>query len=511
MTTFSRLLRGAASCAAVAVVAVILSSTAVRSQPSLEEPAVVSLDSLPPLEQARQFLIARQFEAALSSAEDAAASMGISAAAVFHAPYSSAEGDTASVHLYRGLALELLRRFPEARADYDVVLALEPESWRAAELRVRYPYVAGQALRSRARDLRDDGVTPDTGVARYGVGSFPFYNASSILVMSQVSYGLTGVVNNSLGLLDYFSDQPIARMPYWQTRILLDEILPEEVYGAGATVDVDGLSRVLEVGFLTSGVLDEVSGSLIGEATVGSFSPSPPIQIDELQAGYTAIGLLDLQRSLILTVADSIQARTGFGYVPSRQAFADSIETYLIDDVGRLLTYGFALEQLLLGEIIEAQALMVDLPDRVAQLDLEQIDEMVAHATPPVDNVLSLTAVSAAAVPIPSPPTVVDTLAADTAKVGEEPTDDVTVQQHDVRNAHVLSSAAGRSLGAYSVWGPTIRSHRFDELQRKDPREGVAGALDPTRIEVSEPGVPVQVVIPLPTQPESSGTDGQTR
>jgi hypothetical protein len=513
MTSLSRCIRTAAVCAFLAGVWMSCLAPVVVGQEVPEDSVLVAPDSLPSIERARQFLIARQFEEALEAAESAADSLGLSPAGGYHEGYEYAGADTASVHLYRGLALELLRRFPEARADYDVLLSIEPQSWRADELRKRYPYVAGQSLRSMARTLRDDGVAPDTGIARFGVGGFPLYNASTILVMSQVSFGLTGVLNNGLALLDRFSDQSLPAMPYWQTRLLLDEILPEEVYGAGATVDIGGLARVLEVEFLTSGVLDEVSGSLTGSATVGAFSSADAIEIEGLQAGYTAVGLLDLQRTLVLSVADSIQARLNFEYVPSREAFADSLEGYLIDDVGRMLTYGFALEQLLLGELIEAEALMLDLPDQVAQLDLEQVEEIVAHSTPPEDNLLALTALSAAAIPVvllPGPEA--DSLAADTL-LGPPGPEDVDPEESArllrSRTAHVVSSAAARNLGGYALWGPSTRTLRFDDLQREDPREGVPGTLDPTRIGPGDPEIPVEVVIPIPTVPKASPPGSQ--
>jgi hypothetical protein len=456
----------------------------------------LAVDSLPPLERTRQYLIARRFDLALVAAEEAALERGLGPAARRHGVYADASRDTASVHLYRGMSLELQRMFPEARADYDAFLAIETDSWRTNELRKRYDYVAGQALRFDARVLRDDGLVPESGIARHGVGGFPLYNSSTILVMGQVAYGLTGVLNNSLGLLDHFSDQEFKLMPYAETRLLLDEILPEELYGLDATIDVGGLARVLEVQFLTSGMLHEVSGSLTGQITTGAFSDQSTITISDLQASYTPVGILDLQRELALSIADSIQSRTGFAYSPSRQAFADSVEAYLIDDVGRLLTYGFALEQLLLGEPVEAQALMMNISDLAAQRDLEQFSLIASHSTPPVDNLLQLTATSASMIPL-----IVDDTA-DTTTVAVEDTAVapvvVAVPDEESRTAHVLSAAAARSLGGFAIWGPTNRTFVFDDLQRDDPRAGVAGTLDPTRTQVGESGVPIKVVIPLP-------------
>lgn len=484
----------------------------VASQDTGPVTRAVSLDSLPPLEQARLFLIARQFKAALLAAEDAAVEKGLGPAAGRHAKYADAAYDTASVHLYRGLALELQRMFPEARADYDAFLSIEPGSWRTEELLKRYSYVTGQALRSRARSLRDEGIIPESGTAQYGVGGFPLYNNSSIPVMSQVAFGLTGVLNNSLGLLDHFSDQDLKLLPYSDLRLLLDEILPEEVYGQAASIDIASLTKILEVQFLTSGVLQEVSGSLTSEISVGTFSDLSTMNIEDLQASYTPIGLLDLQRTLILAIADSIQLRTGLNYVPSRNAFVDSVEAYLIDDVGRLLDYGFALEQLLLGEPVEAQALMMNLTDLAAKRDLEQIDDIFARSTPPIDNLLRLTALSAPTVPLPGtgdPDTVVtdtveSTLGAD-PEAGVVPIT-VSASISETRTAHILSAASTRNLAGFGIWGPTNSTFTFDHLQRVDPRSGVAGTLDPTRASVGEPGVAVKVVIPIPGAPRAIST-----
>ena len=480
-------------------------------QPTGPSNAGVVLDSLPALERARQFLIARQFQAALLAAEDAAAESGLSPAGRRHDRYTTASNDTASIHLYRGLALELQRMFPEARADYDAFLSIEPDSWRSEELLRRYDYVAGQTLRSNARRLRDEGLVTESGTARYGTGGFPLYNGSSILVMSQVAFGLTGVLNNSLGLLDHFTDQDLKLIPYSKVRLLLDEILPEEVYGQDATIDVGSLARILEVQFLTSGVLQEISGSLTGDISIGAFSDLSTMNIDDLQASYTPVGLLDLQRTLALSVADSIQSRTGFHYVPSRQAFADSIETYLIDDVGRLLNYGFALEQLLLGEPLEAQALLMNLPDLVAQRDLEQIDDIYSSSTPPADNILQLTALSAVAIPHVSTQepdsALVDSVLIEPEVAGVPAA--VLPSVAETRTAHVLSATAARNLGGFVIWGPTNQTFVFDNLQRGDPRSGVAGTLDPTRSTVGEAGVSVKVVIPLPSAPDASPTNGR--
>jgi hypothetical protein len=326
-----------------------------------------------------------------------------------------------------------------------------------------------------------------------------------------VAFGLTGVLTNTLGLLDHFSDDTIPVLPYSELRLLLDEVIPEEVYGEGSTIDIGSLARVLQSEFLASGVLDEVSGSLTGEMSIGQYSDLSSMTLADLQANYTPIGLLDLQRELSLAIADSIQSQTGFEYVPSRESYADSLESMLIDDVGTLLTYGYAIEQLLLGEPVEAQALMMDLREPVAEQDLAHIDLIVASSTPPVDNLLVLTGLTAPAALITQPPVderepvVIDSMA-----VEPDPTipveaaaipavDDGSVER---RTAHVVSSAAARHLSGFSLWGPTVRTDVFDKLQRDDPRRGVAGTLDPTRSASGEPGIDIEVVIPLPT-----GTD----
>jgi hypothetical protein len=323
---------------------------------------------------------------------------------------------------------------------------------------------------------------------------------------------LTGVLSNTLGILDHFTDQQLPQMPYSQLRLLLDEILPDEVHGPDSQIEVGSLTRVLDVRFLATGVLDEVSGSLTGDARLGDAADLSTDVIAEIQSSYTAEGLLDLQRTLSLTIADSIQSRTGFNYVPSRQAYADSVEKYLVDDVGQLLTYGFAVEQLILGEPVEAQALMMEIPDLVAQRDLEQFEDIGLRSTPPIDNLIQLTSLTPVAVPPPAVEPQTETPADTTAVAAQTRPEGMgapSATQLQTRTAHVVSAAAARHLSGFALWGPTQRPLVFDRVRRDDPRRGVAGTLDPTRHLEGETGIPIEVVVPLPPTTESPQKPGK--
>jgi hypothetical protein len=234
--------------------------------------------------------------------------------------------------------------------------------------------------------------------------------------------------------------------------------------------------------------------------------------IAEIQSSYTAEGLLDLQRTLSLTIADSIQSRTGFNYIPSRDAYADSVETYLVADVGQLLTYGFAVEQLILGEPVEAQALMLDIPDLAAQRDLEQFEDIGLRSTPPADNLIQLTSLTPVAAAPPVVEQEIETPVDTTFTEVQTETQDYGVPsatQLQSRTAHVVSAAAARHLSGFALWGPTQRPLVFDAVRREDPRQGVAGTLDPTRQVAGESGIPIEVVIPLPPSTDSPPKQGR--
>lgn len=452
----------------------------------------VSTDSTTLIEKVRLQLVARDYAGAIATSEN-----------IETASLDSVH--LASYFLYRGLSFELQRNFAQALQEYDLFLSAEPATGRSAELLTRYSYVKTQTVRSRARLLRDEGLVPTrNGPASYIVGGFPFYNASSILVMSQVSFGLSGVLYNVMGLLDHFSDQSLPLLPYEDIRTLLDEILPEDVYGEGSEITPSQLADALNVRFLPLGVLNEISGSLTADMVIGISDDADGLTIRQLQSSYTPAGLLDLQRDMALSITDSIQARLGFNYVPSREAFGDSLESYLIDDVSTFLTYGYAIEQLMLGNLVEAQAVVMDLRIPVARLDLARLETGFSGSTPPADNLLILTGEElpvAAVVAVDAAP---DSTVTDATDI--EPVDDVRPKRpvDEVRASHVASAAAARVLLDAGVWGPMNNAFVFDRLERDDPRHGVPGTLDPNR-RPDEIGVNVKVVVPIPPAGKSSG------
>ncbi|MGA7304168.1 MAG: hypothetical protein WBW88_04810, partial [Rhodothermales bacterium] len=353
-------------------------------------------DSIPPIERARLYLQEREFELAYGVAEEAAAAAGLPTSSTNIVVPASLDADTAAtILLYRGLSQELQRHFPEAAADYRAFLKLEPASQRSRELLKRLPYVQAQSVRSMARRFRDDGEVPPpesfADGARFAIGVFPLYNESSLLAMSQMAFGLTGVLQNVLSLLDSFTDMSLPAVPYAHMRWMLDEILPQEIYAQSNTVPASELTRILNADYLVVGKLNEVVGSLTANLSIGRAASDEGVQLQEVQSSYSQSGLQKLQLELSLALADSIQALTGFTYTPSREAFVDSVKHYLINDVDQFIDYGYAMEQVLIGDPVEGRVLLLSNQLPLAQRDLIDVENVFEGDTPPADNVFELT------------------------------------------------------------------------------------------------------------------------
>lgn len=478
-----------------------------------QNPGVDSLivsDSLAAVERARLYLQQRDFERAFEASQEAAEEAGLSAtSSSSRLPDSVDTQLAASILLYRGLSNELQRRFPEAASDYFAFLRIEPRSPRSVELRKRLPYVEAQSVRTLARRYRDDGEILPTEAfengSRFATGIFPLYNESSLLAMSQMAFGLTGVLRNTLSLLNDFSDRELNSVPYAHVRWVLDEILPQEVYAEPETVPASELARILDSDFLVVGRLNEVVGSLTGNLTIGKSFSDVDTKLAEVQSSYSQAGLQSLQLELVLALADSIQAMTGFEYAPSREAYADSVAHYLIPDVEQFFDYGYAMEQLLIGDPVEGRILLLDSSLPLAQRDLPEIAAVFAGDTPPEDNLFELTATSDEIA------VAIQTAYEDSVAAAEAMADslrsiqpEITTVRPPVRRSRrtareviVVSSTAAQVLGPSGVGMPRIDAFNMPGFPTADPRLGKSGTLDPTR---QTTGIPVHIEIPVPRE-----------
>lgn len=477
-------------------------------------------DSLPAIERARLYLQRREFEAAYEAAEEAAVEEGLMPSSTSVALPDSFDAQTVpSILLYRGLSQELQRHFPEAAADYRVFLHLEPTSPRSRELRKRLPYVQSQSVRTLARRFRDEGSVPPPGDfadgARYAVGVFPLYNESSLLAMSQLAFGLTGVLQNALSLLDTFSDRPLPSVPYAHIRWVLDEILPQEIYAEPDTIPSSELARILDSDYLVLGKLNEVVGSLTANLILGRAVADEGLALKEVQSSYSQTGLQNLQLELTMALADSIQTMSGFTYTPSREAYSDSVRYYLINDVDQFIDYGYAMEQLLIGDPTEGRVLLLDSNLPVAQRDVANVAAIFEGDTPPADNLFELTGTAeelAAAEQVALEDSLAAAAAAQAAADSIRAATTVTTQvtrpvarsRRTAREVLVVSSTADQVLGPAAISMPRFDAFRPSVFPVEvDPRAGKSGTLDPTR---QRAGVPVRVEIPVPRDIAPSNT-----
>jgi hypothetical protein len=295
-------------------------------------------------------------------------------------------------------------------------------------------------------------------------------------------------------------------VPYAHIRWLLDEVLPQEAYADPETVPVSELTRVLDSDHLVVGRLNEVVGSLTANLTIGHAASTEITQLDEVQSSYSQSGLQRLQLELALALADSIQALSGFSFVPSREAFADSLQLYLIPDVDQFFDYGYAMEQLLIGDPVEGRIQLIDSDLALAQRDLAEVAAVFSGDAPPEDNLFELTATTdelALAVQEAYEDSVAAAIAAaavaDSIEAARqqavEPVEPVRRSLRTAQEVIVVSATAGNALGAAGVGMPQLQVFRAPGFPLHDPRSGKSGTLDPTR---TTTGVPVRVEIPVP-------------
>lgn len=486
-----------------------------------ETDSVAVVDTLAAVERARLHLQQRGFAAAYEAAEEAALEAGLARSSTnLILPDSVDPTFAASVLLYRGLSLELQRFFPEASSDYHGFLRLESGSSRSRELRTRLPYVEAQSVRTLARRYRDEGViAPNEAFAagaRYSVAVFPLFNESSLLAMSQMAFGITGVLRTVMSLIEPFADRDVPTVPYAHVRWVLDEILPQEVYEETEELPASELARILDADHLVVGRLNEVIGSLTANLTIGRAATPDPITLTEVQSSYSPTGLQNLQIELALALADSIQAATGFTYQPSREAFVDSIRHYLISDVDQFIDYGFAIEQLLIGDPVEGRVLLMDIDHPIARRDLEEANLLFAGESPPEDNLFELTAtpdeiefaVRAAYEDSLRAAALAAATADSVARVRQQPTEvrRPTRSRRTAREVIVGSATASRVLGGAGVAAPAWDAFYAPGYPADDPRSGKSGTLDPTR---QKAGIPIRIEIPVPREP--SGPDRTQR
>jgi hypothetical protein len=221
--------------------------------------------------------------------------------------------------------------------------------------------------------------------------------------------------------------------------------------------------------------------------------------------------LQNLQLEMALALADTIQSITGFTYTSSREAFADSLREYLINDVEQFLSYGFAMEQLLIGDPAEGRVLLMDIGLPLAQRDLPEVRAVFAGDSPPADNLFQLTATEdeisewARAVHDDSLAAAAAMAAAAAAEADslrrvQRPADIVRAPRASRRTAQevfVSSATTDRVLGPAGISMPRLDIFNTPGFPAADPRTGKSGTLDPTR---QKAGVSVRIEIPVPRE-----------
>jgi hypothetical protein len=400
------------------------------------------------------------------------------------------------------------RDFPEARADYEAFLQVEPAGVRAEELSTRLRYVNLQSLRTLARRIRD-GQDVSPTAERFDVGIFPLYNASDILLMDQVGFALTGVVNNALVLLDHFVDIPLRIVLILDLRSLLDEVLPSEVYAGESRIPPGDLARALGARHVVTGSVSEILGSLSAVVEIGAFSGDSVITAPAIQSSYSPSGLERLQREIVFLIADELETLLEFQYVPDKASFGDSLETYLLRQVDTFLEYGFATEQVLLGDLEEAETLLAESTGKAAATDLAVIPSILGADSPPADNLIALTEPPAVEVAQPIAGQDSTEIAAPAGEIESLPTPARAARHLGATTLQVAAfqtQLGRRSLVHFGVDTWVTGSNAFDAAHGlvRDPRDGKPATLDPTRLP-SDRTIRVVVPVPPPTNASEPG------
>lgn len=484
--------------------------------PVLHGPAVLyaqdAPDATPALNAARDALEAGAYADALAAADTAARRLGLPEAGQVKTIDLTADLAVRNALLYRGLAAEQLALFIEAQSDYVAFLAVENRGPRAEAVQDRMAYVGAEATRAYTQRAAEDRPELET-VDRLKIGVFPFVNLSQIGLMKQFGFAMAGFLNATLPLLSDFTNMPFRTADRAQVSVALQELTFERLYGAASDVTPSELGYMLGSGFVITGTVNEVVGSLIAKpffsrATDGTTEELSPVQ-SPLSA-YSSEGTRRLQMELVLRVVDRLQELTGFTYTRSRAALVDSLDKLVFADVNTLLAYGAGYESMLLSQFAEADRIFGEsAASPIAEIERTKIRVMLRATRQPdadlsvfLDSLMTDPVFATPADPVAETDPPPDINPEDPANPAPPTTDPAP---RPTRPPPVVST---RALGLLNQMGLTVLGAAGisdvvagtgpapGTAQGEDPREGKPGTLDPTRQVQNKT---LRIIAPLPT------------
>lgn len=280
---------------------------------------------------------------------------------------------------YRGMAYEGLESFAEARNDYLAFLKIMPTNELAQTIRTRIQYIDQQATRYLANLSKKN----EAQLARYfnreenayTIGIIPFMNQTSNPDYNRLGYGISGFLTNVLASLGRMSDKPFTTVERARLNAILTEINIGRFYSDENRIKAPNIGKVLGAEYVITGTVSTRNGRLVVQPILTHVSADTSYVLNEKVASGTNTGLRTLQEMLTFDLADQLQRLTGFRYLPSRAAFADSVSTLLVDDLQRFLSYSQGFEMVIAGDYDAATQILSDANISIANRDRTALEQ----------------------------------------------------------------------------------------------------------------------------------------
>ncbi len=482
-------------------------------------------DALVTLNQAHEHLAAGAFEEALAAANSAAAQLAIPEAGQVKTLDLTADLAVRNTLLYRALAAEQLGQYIEAQSDYLAFLSIENRGPRADATQDRLAFVGAEATRAYTQRSAEDRPELET-VDRLKIGVFPFVNLSEIGLMKQFGFAVAGFINNTLPLLSDFTNMSFRTADRAQVAVALQELTFDRLYGTSSDVTNSELGYMLGSGFVVTGTVNEVVGSLIAKPIFSRTADGTTEELAPVQSplsAYSSEGTRRLQLELVLRVADRLQELTGFTYTRSRNALADSVDKLVYGDVNAFLAYGAGYESMLFGRYAEANRIFSETEaatSPIAEMDRVAIREMLRATRQPdadltvfLDSLMTDPVLDTPPDPVaetdPQPntpennddPEPIDPVVETPPDTDPEPRPVRTPPVVSTRSLSLLSQMGLSALGAAAI-SDVVTGTGTPEQGNEDPREGKPGTLDPTRQVQNRT---IRIIAPLPPNTQQNG------
>ncbi len=470
------------------------------------EAADTRAQQVPALSEYARFLNrAERFAEALDAISEAAQLRAIPSAVDMRAESLPDSLDaTLRILLIRAVAQEGLSQFAEARNDYRTFLAVAPNSGAARIIRQRMEFIDRSAVADLATLARfnpeDLGRFYDARLARLQVAILPFFNESDNLLWNFVGYGLAGYLSQTISLLGKMVDLPLSPVSRSEVMAALNSVSLGRFYSDDNPISPVQVAGILGSQFSITGRVGSGTGGLGLRITplVGSPDGDSVIVIETLEDSSLPEGLERLQTDLGLVLADQLQQLTGFSYLDSREAFADSLRALIVPDLQRFVAYGRSVELSLAGDIEAAEPLLEGSHAPLARLDHPILQTMRSGADTPSFSLAQVQEVIA-----PFEETVAEDRQTAT-RPGRprrvRPESPSGLAEDPTTLVSLLNAASLTLLGASAIEDTRVGAdvRPGGSLGSTDPRDGVEGL---NRI---EPGrTTIQIIIPVP--PPSGG------